>query len=255
MGDDSRAVVFGRDAAAYEAARPSYPESVIRQIESLVPAREAVEVGAGTGKATALLARDGLRLTCVEPSREMAAVLKARNLPGVDVVVSTFEEWRGIPSSIDLLFAAQAWHWVDSETSLAKTMSLLRPGGAIALFWNIPVDRCGGHEETYRRHAPHLLTDPDERIKRRDDHDWDVDMRRAGFVDVGRVTHRWSETLTAEQYRARYATYSDHIMLDEPTRSRLLDALEADVKGWGGTADLEYRCEVFTARKPVTDQH
>lgn len=252
MDEDTRAVIFGRDAATYEEARPSYPDAVIEHVGSLVDARHAVEVGAGTGKATVGMAREGLDIICLEPSPQMAAVLQARGLPGVEVAVTTFEDWAGEPGSIDLLYAAQAWHWVDRDTGFAKASSILRPGGAIALMWNIPLDRYGRHEETYSRHAPQLLAERDERIERRDDHDWGADMSSAGFVDTERFTHRWSEELGADRYRALYSTYSDHMMLDEPVRSRLLDGLAADVERWGGSAEVEYRSEVFTARKPHT---
>lgn len=255
MTDDSRAVIFGRDAETYEAVRPSYPEEVIDQVSSLVAAKEALEVGAGTGKATGLMARADLHITCLEPSPQMAGILESKGYPGVEVVVSTFEDWKGTSGSQDLLFSAQAWHWVDRETGFTKAMSVLRPGGAIALFWNIPLDRYGPHRELYERYAPHLLAEGDERISRRDSHDWTADMAAAGFVDVGRFSRRWCEELTADRYRDLYSTYSDHMMLDEQVRSRVLDGLVADVESWGGKALVEYRYEVFSARKPDTGQH
>jgi SAM-dependent methyltransferase len=254
MDKNVRAVIFGRDAVTYEESRPSYPAAVIEHVSSLVDARTAVEVGAGTGKATVGMAREGLEIMCLEPSPQMAALLEARDLPGVEVAVTTFEGWECDPGSIDLLYAAQAWHWVDRDTGFAKALSILRPGGVVALIWNIPLDRYGRHEETYTRHAPHLLAESDERIERRDDHDWGDDMAFAGFVDTGRFTHRWSEELSVDRYRALYSTYSDHMMLDGPVRSGLLDGLAEDVESWGGSAVVEYRCEVFTARKPDTSR-
>jgi SAM-dependent methyltransferase len=252
--EETRAVIFGRDAGTYDEARPTYPRATIDHVSSLVDARAAVEVGAGTGKATADFAREGLELTCLEPSPQMAAVLDSRSLPGVDVVVTKFEEWEGRPDSLDLIFAAQAWHWVDKETGFAKALSILRPGGALALLWNIPVDRYARHRELYARHAPDLLAERDERVKRRDDHDWCTDMEEAGFIATERFTHIWSEEVTAGRYRALYSTYSDHMMLEEPVRTAILDGLVADVKSRGGTITVDYRTEVFSGRKPDTKQ-
>lgn len=251
VSSGERAVIFGRDAGTYDDARPSYPQAGIDHVTSLVEASRAVEVGAGTGIATAGFARQDLALTCLEPSPEMAALLDARSLPGVEVVVSTFEDWESEADSVDLVYAAQAWHWVDAKTGFRKALAVLRPGGVLALMWNIPVDRYGNHLETYSAHAPQLLAERDERIKRRDDHDWCADMDTAGFVDTQRFTHKWSDELTADQYRALYSTYSDHMMLEETVRTRLLDALAADVATRGGTATVEYRTEVFSGRKPV----
>lgn len=251
MVDKTRAVIFGRDAVTYEEARPSYPGVVLEHVTSLVDAIVAAEVGAGTGKATAGIANRDLTLTCLEPSPEMAAVLDKKRLPGVTVVVSTFEDWEAEPETVDLIYAAQAWHWVDEATGLSKALSLLRPGGVLALIWNIPVDRYARHLEIYQRHAPHLLAERDERIQRRDEHDWCADMDNAGFVATVRFTHRWSEMLSAVEYRALYSTYSDHLMLEEPIRTRLLDDLAGEVVNWGGTGTVHYRTEVFSGRKPV----
>jgi SAM-dependent methyltransferase len=251
VADDGRAVIFGRDADGYEDARPSYPAAATDHILGLAKGPDVVEVGAGTGKATESIARSGIELTCLEPSSEMAALLEAKSLPGVSVVVGRFEDWDGPPESVDLIYAAQAWHWVDRDRGFHRALSLLRPGGALALMWNIPVDRYGRHEDSYTRHAPHLLTEHDERIERRDNHDWAADMDAAGFTGTARFTHSWSEFLTSERYRRLYSTYSDHMMLEEPTRRLLLDELAAAVEGWGGTAEVRYRTEVFTGRKPL----
>jgi SAM-dependent methyltransferase len=236
----------------YEKARPTYPDEAITHIMGLVDPAVAVEVGAGTGKATESVAREGLRLICLEPSVEMAGVLVAKALPGVTVEVTTFEDWDGPPDPVDLIYAAQAWHWVDRDTAYEKALSVLRPGGALALLWNIPHARYSRHRELYARYAPHLLGEGDQRVKRRDEHDWSADMEAAGFVDLDRLTLRWEDTLTADRYRGLYASYSDHIMLPEPDRSRLLDGLQAEVEAWGGTVTLEYRTEVFSGRKPDT---
>lgn len=250
MADDRRAVIFGRNAVAYDDARPSYPDEAIDHLVGLVRAGAAVEVGAGTGKATCSIAREGLSLTCLEPSPQMAAILESKQLPGVTVSVTTLEDWDAQPASIDLVYAAQAWHWVDPEIGFPKVLSILRPGGVLALLWNVPLDRYGRHRRAYAAHAPHLLTERDERIKRRDDHDWCAEMEEAGFDETDRFTHRWSEELTADRYRALYSTYSDHMMLEEPARTQLLDRLAADVESRGGTVQVEYRTEVFSGRKP-----
>jgi SAM-dependent methyltransferase len=246
MSQRARGVIFGDDAVAYERSRPGYPDAAIEHIVGLIPATSAVEIGAGTGKATASLARPGLDLTCIEPSSEMAAVLAAKELPGVDVIVSGLEEWSGPAHRVDLVYAAQAWHWVDRSVGYDKVRSMLRPGGAVALMWNIPDDRYGDFRDIYQRLAPHLLGESDERIERRDSHDWLADLAVAGFDDLQRFEHRWAADLTAAEFRSLYATYSDHMMLPEPGRAMLLDELETAVLAQGGKRTLEYRTLVFS---------
>lgn len=248
MNDGSRAVIFGRDADAYDSHRPAYPPDAIDHLRGLVSAQLALEIGAGTGKATVDMARDGLTLTCLEPSIDMAEVLRAKDLPGVEVVVETFEGWDGEPRSRDLIYAAQAWHWVDHGMAYEKARSVLRPDGVLALMWNIPLTRYDVFEDVYSEYAPGLLQERDERIVKRDSPSWLADLGRAGFHETRRFTTRWSVDLDAAGYRALYSTYSDHLLLPDNTRSRLLDALEQAVVDQGGVIPLEYRTDVFSGR-------
>lgn len=248
MSEVSRAVIFGRDAGRYDEFRPQYPPEAIAKLNSLVDAHTAVEVGAGTGKATADMARPGLRIICLEPSEDMASVLMGRDLPGVEVVISTLEDWDGEADSADLVYAAQAWHWVDRSEGYGKARTVLRPGGALALMWNIPHDRYAAFEDVYARHAPGLLAERDERIKRRDSHRWDDDMREAGFHDVDVFTHLWSTEMTPSEYTSLHATYSDHMMLSPAVRTALLEDLHRAAVDRGGPVTVNYRTEVFSGR-------
>lgn len=247
--EKSRSVIFGRDAGTYDSSRPAYPAAAVDHVRGLVDAKVALEVGAGTGKATVDIARPDLSLTCVEPSPQMAEILSSKRLPGVDVVVSTYEEWDGEADSLDLIIAAQAWHWVDHETAYKRALGYLRPGGVLALMWNIPHDRYTTFEAVYLQHAPGLLAERDRRIQKRDSVTWGDDMSAAGFAEVGRFTHRWTDTLAPDGVRALYSTYSDHMMLPDGQRERLLGALGEAVEQRGGTVTFDYRTEVFSGRK------
>lgn len=250
MRDPARAVIFGTRAETYDRARPSYPPEATAHVGALVETSSALEIGAGTGKATVDMARTGLRLTCLEPSPEMAEILADKSLPGVDVVVTTFEEWDADAGALDLIYAAQAWHWVDHEVAYQKALRLLRPGGALALMWNVPLDRYAMFDSVYEKHAPDLLAEHDERIKKRDSVTWLDDMGAAGFEHLRHFSHEWSETLTASGLRALYSTYSDHMMLPSGQREPLLDGLAAEVDRLGGEIETVYRTNVFSGLAP-----
>jgi SAM-dependent methyltransferase len=250
MRDPARAVIFGRRAETYDRARPGYPREAITHIGALVDAKAALEVAAGTGKATVDIARPGLRLTCLEPSSEMARILEERALPGAEVVVTSFEEWQGDAGILDLIYAAQAWHWVDPDIGYQKSLRLLRSGGVLALMWNVPLDRYGRFDAVYEEHAPGLLAEHDERIEKRDSVTWLDDMGRAGFEDRRHFSHEWSETLSPSELRALYSTYSDHMMLPADQREPLLDGLAAEVDRRGGEVQVSYRTNVFSGVVP-----
>ncbi|HXZ99647.1 MAG TPA: class I SAM-dependent methyltransferase [Candidatus Binatia bacterium] len=134
--------VFGEAPELYDRARAGYPPALVDDVLSWLgplqrPAR-ALEVGAGTGKATVAFAQRGLEILALEPSPEMAAVAVAscRRFPRVRVEPFTFEGWPGETGSFDLVFAAQSWHWVDPSVRYVKSARSLRPGGTLALFWH-----------------------------------------------------------------------------------------------------------------------
>lgn len=251
MAPGERAVSFGAEADSYDAARPGYPAEAAEHVLGLDTVSKAVEIGAGTGKATEVFARGGLNITCIEPDEAMAAVLSSRELAGVEVVVSTFEAWPGPVAPVDLVFAAQTWHWLDRNTACSRSMGWLRPGGVLALIWNIPEHRYDRFQEVYADHAPHLLEETDQRIGFRDSVVWLDDLEAAEFDGVELATFDWSRTLSAGEVRRLYSSYSDHIALDPEVRETLLDALEDQVNHRGGAIELGYTTRVFTGLVPL----
>jgi SAM-dependent methyltransferase len=125
--------VFGEVAATYHDVRPGYPPEVraaIAEYGGGVPS-SVVELGAGTGKATEVLAGFGVPYTAIEPDPRMAAVLRA-NFPQVEVVDATFEQWRPTGGA-GLVVSAMAWHWMDPATRNRRAHDALAPGGTLAI--------------------------------------------------------------------------------------------------------------------------
>lgn len=122
------AVGFERAADLYESARPSYPPSVVELVDGDV----VVDVAAGTGKLTRLLARPGRVVIGVEPVDAMRR-LCALHAP---VVAGTAELLPLRSSSVDAVTVGQAFHWFDPDRALREIARVLRPGGLLLLVWN-----------------------------------------------------------------------------------------------------------------------
>ncbi|WP_329026564.1 class I SAM-dependent methyltransferase [Streptomyces sp. NBC_01423] len=136
----SRALSFDRAAAQYAAARPSYPDALFDAVEDIAgrPLRGArtLDVGAGTGISTRRLHDRGARVVAVEPGPGMAAQLR-RDLPDVPLVRGDGNRLPFATASADLITYAQSWHWTDHARAGAEVRRVLRPGGALALWWNV----------------------------------------------------------------------------------------------------------------------
>ena len=137
---------FGAVAATYDAARPSYPDALFDAIEELSgrPLRGArvLDVGAGTGIVTRLLRGRGAEVVAVEPTPGMAEQLH-RVLPEVPLVRADGNRLPFADGSADLVTYGQAFHWTTPEQSVPQARRVLRPGGALAVFWNVK-DRTQG---------------------------------------------------------------------------------------------------------------
>jgi SAM-dependent methyltransferase len=130
-----RALSFGGVAEAYEKYRPGYPDGVLDAVLTFAgrPVASALEIGAGTGKATRLFARRIPRLTAIEPDAQMLAELR-RHVPTTVVTSqSTFEDFDSA-EPFDLVFAAASMHWTEPEGRWARVAKALRPGGVFAAF-------------------------------------------------------------------------------------------------------------------------
>lgn len=131
--------VFDPVAERYDESRPGYPDALFDAIEDRVgplAGATVVEVGAGTGKATRGLGARGARVLPVDIGAGMLAQLRARS-PGVPAIVGDGAALPVAHGAADLVAAAQSFHWLPLDRSLPEALRVLRPGGALALWWNV----------------------------------------------------------------------------------------------------------------------
>lgn len=137
-----RSLSFGSVAEDYERFRPGYSDDLVRLIIARASGtvRRAIEIGAGTGKATRVFARAGIEVTATEPDPSMLAVLE-RECAGLPVhaELKAYEDVRPDGEPYDLLYAAAALHWTRPEGRWERAAALVRSGGVVASFGG-PID-------------------------------------------------------------------------------------------------------------------
>ncbi len=205
---------FGGAASVYERARPDYPELVV---DWLLPsgAPRVVDLGAGTGKLTRLIAARDIRVTAVDPSPEMLEQLR-RALPNVPALPGTAEQIPLDDDSVDAVLVGQAWHWVDVERASTEVARVLKPGGRLGLVWNHRderVDWVRELTEIVSAGADHGGSDPSD--------------PRFGpeFGQIEYFVTEWSSPMTAAGLLELVASRSYFIVASQPEQRAITDAI------------------------------
>ncbi|HWM09504.1 MAG TPA: methyltransferase domain-containing protein [Solirubrobacteraceae bacterium] len=132
------AQAFGAMAQEYQRGRPGWPAGAVAALVERFGARDVLDLAAGTGKLTEVLAPVA-DVVAVEPVEGMRRVLEAR-LPSVRVLAGTAEAIPLPDASVDAVFVAEAFHWFDLARAPAEIARVLRPGGGLAVMWNMAGD-------------------------------------------------------------------------------------------------------------------
>jgi SAM-dependent methyltransferase len=241
------------DPADYEAARPSYPPDALEWIATalrITPRSQVVDLAAGTGKLTRLLAGRTPALFAVEPVPGMRNTFR-RLLPEVPVVAGTAEGLPLASASLDAVTVAQAFHWFTFDLATAELARVLRPGGRLALVWNAR-DR----SRDWVNQVWAVMDRVEKRAPWRDHENWrDGALRQMpGFGPLHTAEFRHEHVLTPDDVVRRVASVSHVAVLPQNERDAVLDEIRGLVASHPETAGrstvaIPYRVDAMWAER------
>ncbi|WP_460068307.1 class I SAM-dependent methyltransferase [Streptomyces sp. YKOK-I1] len=249
----ARAHSFNAAAAQYAANRPSYPAALLDTIETLtgrpLAGARVADVGAGTGIATALLHARGAEVVAVEPGEGMAAQFR-HGLPGVPVVRGDGNHLPLATASLDLLTYAQSWHWTDPALAVPEALRVLRPGGALALWWNTSaVDVPWIEAQAVRMQQ---LFGMDHVVQNNGDGSPAALAGPTGGLDFTHRTVRWSRRVPLDLHLANISSHSLFLVHDEESTAAFLSEEHRHLLAAfpDGTIEETYDVELLLATTP-----
>ncbi len=254
--DLKRGLLFETAAEKYERFRPTYPSIVVDQIVQIAQLSQEsklLEIGCGTGKATQLFAARGLQIDCVDPGERLVSIAKVacRHWAGVHFTIGKLEDIALNPQFYQLVFSAQAFHWLDPTIRWKKCCDCMAAGGSIAIVYNYPIKPVGGVQKQISDQILELSRgsmtpkDHEEEVE-----EWIREMSATGlFAPPGIIRHKWEQTYSAGAYVGLIETHSDYMALEPKTRMSVSEAIAQAVETNGGAIQLPYETVVIHARK------
>lgn len=257
---------FDEIVSTYDRIRPDFPDRLIADVleyTGMDTGKKALEIGAGTGKATVPFLNAGYDVTAVEIGENMASFLKERfkGNSNINVHTAAFEDTALDEECYDLVYAATSFHWIDPEIGCPKVFRILKNGGTFALFrYNaIPADGEALYEEIQDVYKKYYLKPYIRPVKRTGEDFWTPaeikrgfgfeDLQYFGFNDISMKLYDISRTFDADEYIDLLETLSDHRNLPESDREALYTGVREAILKHNGCIKTDYSFQLYMGRK------
>jgi len=243
---------FGSDPDRYDQSRPRYPEAMVEAIVTASPGPEVLDVGCGAGIVARQFEAAGCRVLGVDVDGRMAEFARGK---GLEVEVGAFESWDSSGREFDAVVSGQTWHWIDPVAGAVRAAAVLRPGGRLALFWNVfePAREIAeAFAAVYRRIAPDSLsarpwnagTGAYSALCDRAD---DGIVKASAFDKPEQWRFEWERSYTRDEWLDQLPTSGDASQFPPRTLEEVMAGVGDAIDGLGGSCTMSYLTLVVTA--------
>ncbi|MBC8061643.1 MAG: class I SAM-dependent methyltransferase [Clostridiaceae bacterium] len=262
-------------SAIYDEIRPTYPEKLIQDVISktnLKLGNELLEIGAGTGKATIQFAEKGFKIHAIELGKDMAEILKDKcaNLPKVSLEVVSFEDWNCPHNEkYDMIYSAQAFHWLDINIKYKKCHKLLKDNGYLILFWynasdfNLPITREIEEKvgDIVKKFASNYSLDKGKPERRAHDGVSKQDERKAEieasslFEVVEKIDYTQERRNNSNQYLKVKKSIPEFASILDGLDDRIIEKMDSEIEGvinnYGGYVSTFFKFSLYITKKVI----
>lgn len=245
--------VFDTIPGEFDRWRPRYCDALFDDViayANLTPEKSVLEIGPGTGQAAEPILKTGCDYTAIELGEHLTAFMQEKfdRYKNFSIVNADFETYDFGNKRFDLVYSAAAIQWIPEKIAFPKTYELLKPGGTLAMFLTRSeyqsenpalYDRI---QEVYSEYF-HLTQNYTCRMTYEN-------AQNYGFTSFERREYPGQRIFSADEYTAFSATHCDHIVLEEPYRTKFFDGLRKAVLDAGNRIVFRDTFVLYLTKKP-----
>ncbi len=257
--DRNLKTTFDRDAEGYDAIRPGYPKEAIDCIigsSGIQSGASVLELGCGTGQATESFLDRGFKIHAVDLGASLIEIAQKKFANCADVTLENiaFESMEIESNSLDLIYSATPFHWLDPELRYKNTAKWLKEDGMLAIISNRDSRQDSplrlALDKVYQEVSP---SEPTDKIRQstyiKATNSFTREIESSGFFkDVDNQTWLWLEEYSVERYMALLETFSFHRSLPDDKRAFLYEGIQREIRNHGGVMPIRYETSLVLAK-------
>jgi len=251
--------LFDEVVLNYEKRRPNYGAQIFSDIinyAGITMDSSIIEVGCGTGQATAPFLKTKCHVVAVELGENLAAFTreKFKDYSNLEVIHSSYEDYACDDHQFDMLFSATAFHWIADDLGYKKAYQMLKSGGTLALFWNRPSPVSEDDRTHQEIQAVYQVFLPEwskrgKNSKKKLAYSSIEKIAQYGFRNIEKRVYHHTRTMTGSEYVELLNTYSDHVALVKSIQVPFYKAIREAIEQSGDKVMIHDTVELYLARK------
>ncbi len=246
-------LIFDTIPEEFDRWRPRYcPEAfaALAEYAELGPDKRVLEIGPGTGQATEPVLDTGCQYLGVELGEHLATVMRRKfgNRPNFSLIRDDFVTCDVGEEQFDLIYSAATIQWIPEAIAFPRVLSLLKPGGVLAMMKTRADYRTPNpalYDQIQAAYAAYFH--PTEVYQGGFRYDHAVDY---GFVAFEKREFHSSRVFTADEFVAMSGTHCDHLALTEADKRGLFGGMRQAILDAGDRIELLDTITLYLTRKP-----